>query len=88
MKCQILIQMKALHELILWLETTENEEYIDHGMVLSFRHLHYVTKNCANINNTDQISLGFTSKHMFYYYDKNEHLPIPVYSGIKPSMGK
>ena len=33
MKCQISLRKKALHELILWLETTENEEDIDHGMV-------------------------------------------------------
>ena len=36
MKCQILLQKKALHELMLWLETIENEEDIDHGMVLLF----------------------------------------------------
>ena len=39
MKCQVLLRKKALHELILWLETIENEEDIDHGMVLLFRHL-------------------------------------------------
>ena len=33
MKCQILLRKKALHELILWLETIENEEDIDRGMV-------------------------------------------------------
>ena len=33
MKCQILHQKKTLHELVLWLETIENEEDIDHGMV-------------------------------------------------------
>ena len=33
MKCQMLLQNKALHEMILWLETIENEEDINHGMV-------------------------------------------------------
>ena len=54
MKCQILLQKKALRELMLWLETIKNKEYIDHVMVLLFRYLHHVTQNCANINNTDK----------------------------------
>ena len=54
-KCQILPRKKALHELILWLETIENEYDIDHGMVSLFCHLHHVTQNRANLNNTDQI---------------------------------
>ena len=54
MKCQILLRKNLLNELILWLETIENEEDVDHGMVSLFRHLHNVTQNCANLNNTDQ----------------------------------
>ena len=88
MKCQILIQMKVLNELILWLETTENEEDIDHGMVSSFRHLHHVTQNCVNLNNTEHIFLDFANKHLFYDNDDDEHLSIPVYSGIKTSTGQ
>ena len=53
MKCQILFRKKALHELILWIKTIENEEDIDHLMVSSFFHLHHVTQNCANLSNTD-----------------------------------
>ena len=87
MKCQILLQKKALHELILWLETIENEEDIDHKMVSLFRHLNHVTQNCANINNTDQMFLDFANNNLFYDYDNDEHLPLTVYSGIKPSMG-
>ena len=87
MKCQILLQNKALHELILWLETIENEEDIDHIMFSLLRHLHHVTQNCANLNNTDQILPDFVNKHLFYNDDNDGHLPIPVYSGIKPSMG-
>ena len=78
---------KALYELILWSETIENEEEIDHGMVSLFRHLYHVTQNCANINNTDQILLDFSNKHLFYDDENYEHLPIPVYSSIKPSTG-
>ena len=59
MKCQILLQNKALQELILWLETIETEEDIGHGMVSLFHHLHHATKNCATLNNTDQIFLKF-----------------------------
>ena len=66
MKCQILLRKKALHELILWLETMENGEDIDHGMVSLLCHLYHVTKTCANLNNTDQIFLDFTNKHLFY----------------------
>ena len=58
MKCQILHQNKALHELILWIKTIENEEDIDHEIVSLLRHLHHVTQNCANLNNNDQIFLG------------------------------
>ena len=55
-------------------------------MVSLFRHLHHVAQNCANLNNTDQILPDFVNKHIFYNDDNDEHLPIPVYSGIKPSM--
>ena len=64
----------------------ENEEDIDHGMVSLFSQLHRVTQNCANINNTDQISPDFVNMHLFYNNDDYEHLPIPLYSGIKPSI--
>ena len=87
MKFQIFLLKKASHELILWLETIENEEYIDHGMVLLFCYLHHVTQNCANLKNTNQNFLDFTNKHIFYNDDNDEHSPILVYSGIKPSMG-
>ena len=86
MKCQILLWKKASHELVLWLETIENKEDIDHGMVSIFLHLHHVTQNCANLNNTDQHFLNFENKDLFYYDDYNEHLTIPVYSGIKSSI--
>ena len=33
-KCQILLRNKALHEVILWLVTIENEEDTDHGMFI------------------------------------------------------
>ena len=54
-----------------WLETIENEEDIDHGMILLFHYLHHVTQNCANINNTDQIFLDFANKHLFYGDDED-----------------
>ena len=54
-------------------------------MVSLFRQLHHVTQKCANIDNTDQIFLDFSNKHLFYDDDDDEYLPIPVYSGIKPS---
>ena len=56
-------------------------------MVPLFRHLHHVTQNCANLNNTDQMLLDFAKEHLFYNDEDDEHLPIPVYSGITPSMG-
>ena len=68
----------------MFLETLENEEDIGHGMVSLFRHLHHVTQNCVNLNNNDQIFLGFVNKHIFYDDDNDEHLTILVYSGIKP----
>ena len=57
-------------------------------MVLLFRYLHHVTQNFPNINNTDKIFPGFANKYLFYDGDDDEHSPITVYSGIKPSMGK
>ena len=65
MRLQILIRKKALHELILWIEKIENEEDIDHGMVSLFHHLHHDTKNCANLNNNDQIPLILQSSIYF-----------------------
>ena len=87
MKYQLLLRKKALHELVFWLETIKNEEDIDCGMVSLFHHLYHVTQNCANLNNTDQSFLDFANRHLFYDDDDDEHLPIPIYSGIKPSLG-
>ena len=56
-------------------------------MVSLFRHLNHVTQNCANLNNTNHIFLDFKNKHIFYNDDNDDHLPITVYSGIKPSRG-
>ena len=56
-------------------------------MVSIFGHSHHVTQNCANLNNTDQIFPDFVNKHLFYDDEDYDHLPNPVYSGIKPSMG-
>ena len=55
-------------------------------MVSLFYHLHHVTQNCANLNNTDQMFPSFANNHLFYDDDDDENLPVPVYSGIKPSM--
>ena len=87
MNCEILLKNKALHQLILLLETIENEEDVDRGMVSLFCHLHHVTPNFLNLNNSDQMFLYFTNKDTFYDNDDDEHLPIPLYSGIKTSMG-
>ena len=65
MKCQILFQKKSLHQLIFWLETIENEEDIGHGMVSLFCHLHHVTQNCTNINNTNKMFLYFQTSIYF-----------------------
>ena len=86
MKCQIWFWKKALHGLILWLEKIEDEEEIDHGMVSLLFHLQHITQNFSNLNNTDQIFPDFAKNHLFYD-DNDEHLPIPVYSVIKTSMG-
>ena len=87
MKFQILLQKEALHELMLRLETIENEVDIDHGMVLLLRYLNIVTQHCANLNNTDQIFLDFTNTYLSYDGDDDENLLILVYSGINNSMG-
>ena len=86
-KCQILLLEKTFHELIFWIKMIENEEDIAHAMVSILCHLHDVTKICANINNTDQNFLEISNKNLFYDDDDDKHLPIPVYSVIKPSMG-
>ena len=52
-----------------------------------FRCLHNVTHNCANPNDTDRNFLDFAKKHLFYDNENDKNLLIPVYSGIKPSMG-
>ena len=87
MKFHILLQNKALHELTLWIKMIENEEDIYHGMVSLFCHLHHFIQNCANSNNNDQHFLDFANKRLFYDDKDDEHLPIPLYSGIKLSMG-
>ena len=57
-------------------------------MVSLFHHLHHVTRNCANLNKTDKNFPDFTNKHLFSDNGNNEHLPILVYSVIKPSTGQ
>ena len=54
-------------------------------MVSLFCRLHHVTQNFINLNNTDRKFLDFANKHIFYDNNDEEHLPISVYSGIKPS---
>ena len=56
-------------------------------MVLLFRNLHHVTQNCTNLNNNDQNFLDFSNKHIFYEDANDEHLYIPVHSGIKTPIG-
>ena len=65
MKRQILTWKKALYDLILCLETIENEGDIYNGMVSLLHHLYHVKQNCANLNNTDQISLIFQTNIHF-----------------------
>ena len=56
-------------------------------MVSLFHHLYHVTRNCANLNNTDRNFPDFENNHLYYDNDDDHHLTIPVYSVIKPSMG-
>ena len=56
-------------------------------MVSIFCRLYHVTQNCANLNDTDQNFLDFANKHLFYDDNNDQYSPIPVYPGIKHSMG-
>ena len=90
MKCQIFLRPKALPELIEWIDSIEHEEGIYEPMVVLFRKLNEVVTNVIDLddlNDSDRIFLSFAEKHLLYNDDSDEdHLPIPVYSSIKPSM--
>ena len=79
--CQVLLRIKALPELLLWLTNIEGEDNCDRDMVSLFRRL-----DRALSSSEDEEFRTFAYKHLIYKEDSNEHLPIPVYSYIKPTM--
>ena len=88
MKCQVFFRKKALPELIAWVDSIELQyEDMYTPMVDLFRKLSYVVTNLDNLHDDDQRFLDFADEYLFYEDNDEDHLPIPVYSSIKPSMG-
>lgn len=79
--CQILIRINALPELLSWLTQIENEENSDREMIALFCRLHR-----AILTGEDEEFCTFAYKHLIFEEDCDKHLPIPVYSYIKPTM--
>ena len=91
-QCQILLRRKALPEIILWIEKIQNEN--EHNVILIFllEKLQYLFDSFSEgdpLEDVDINMLRFAQQHLMYDYDDgfDKHLPIPVYSYIKPTMG-
>ena len=85
-KCQILLRLKALPELILWLDEIENEGETHQEIIDMFRYLDQVLNHESGVY--DEEFYQFAYDHLLCDYDDGfeNHLPIPVYSYIKPTM--
>ena len=79
--CQILIRINALRELIVWLAHIENEENSDRDMIALFHRLYR-----AVLTGEDEEFCTFAYKHLIFEEHTDKHLPIPIYSHIKPTM--
>ena len=98
---QVQVRKKALPEIMLWCNqiemddaeaNAENELRNSNGqamMIALFRRIHDVLQaDVENLNNDDLSFLNHIESNLLYkYQDEEEHLPIPVYSYIKPTMG-
>lgn len=88
MKCQIMLRSKALPELLSWIDSIEHELNDDDKQIVDLIHrIEYVfDEDEESLNDDDKDFLQFAKKHLVCDYD-DEHLPIPVFSYIKPSQG-
>lgn len=86
--CQVKLRRKAIEELCSWIETIENEESVRTCIVDVIRRIKRVTNaRIEELEEDDRDFMEFAEKHLLYDDSKDEHLPIPVFDFIKPTMG-
>ena len=85
---QVLLRRKALPELLSWIEQTFSTlDPFQSDMVNLFKRIDNVlSQEEANLSEDDLAFLHQAKKHLLCDNDDG-HLPIPVYSYIKPTMG-
>ena len=89
---QVKLRKIALSELMDWCDYIENDndENIDgvHAMIEVFRKIFRVTTiDPTELSHDEAIFLCHANENLLYINEKEESLPIPVFSYIKPSMG-
>ena len=88
---QVKLQTKAIPELIHWCSQLENEDHTDDGaieMIQLFRQIEYVTQtDIDHLSDNDKEFLQHAQENLLYDNENEKHLPIPVYTFLKPSMG-
>ena len=88
---KVQLRFKALPEVLDYIESlsysNEEEEEV-YNMIELMKKIDYVMNICINeLSTEDQQLLEFVNEH-FIYDDKDiDHLPVPVFSYIKPTMG-
>lgn len=84
--CQIKLRKKALVEIYDWIRKIEKESQVPRIMISIICRLKTVYESTADLSLDDEQFLEFANKHLIHD-DSGKHLPIPVYSFIKPTMG-
>ena len=89
----VLVRVKAFDEISTFLDDLVINEEIDHPVTVIKTYLLGIIQLYQEFNSCDDIESGdrydkwcFIKEHMIYD-DSLKHLPIPVYSYVKPTMG-
>lgn len=87
LQCQVKLRKNAFSEVARWLDEIEDEENIGASMFSVFRRIFSVYgRNIAELSESDRNFFEFAQKNLVFD-DGDRHLPIPVYSFMKPTMG-
>ena len=95
---QVDVRKKALPELMFWCDKIEGEfknEYASTNesdgseeVIYIFRSINHVVQSDSSVFTNEELSfLEHAESNLIFIDPDNSHLPIPVYSYLKPSMG-
>ena len=85
---QIKLRKKAINEVSSFLNSLNIEQdRPEHEMITIFDTIHNIYSSDNNDHNIDEDVVNHITSHLVYNDDEEEHLPIPVFSYIRPTMG-